>query len=186
MGNGEVIAKKTYLEKSRRGDQHHERLSKLLDVFVNLRLAHAAAAAAADARRLLEHLDDERPVVGQETAGGDERGDALWAPGEHRGGDEARHAHQEGVVPLERARGGSRIVAAAARGSEVEVRVRREQARELDGAEQVVLDHMLGARAGLAEGLEERELGAPEELRVGIVCAVCDGVSTMMLVEKEN
>lgn len=124
-------------------------------MFLNLllaRAAHAAHAATAYARGLLEHLDNERPVVGEEATGGDERGDALGPPGEHRGADEACHAHQEGVVPLERAGEGG--IAAAARGSEVEVRVRREQARQLHRAEQVVLDHVLGARAGLAEGLE--------------------------------
>lgn len=96
------------LEEPRRGDEHHERLSQLPDGVLeeHRRLlvvvsTTALADIAADARAALESLHDEHPMLGEEAARGALRDAALRSPREHGGADDAGHAHEQRVVPLQ-------------------------------------------------------------------------------------
>jgi hypothetical protein len=102
-------------------------------------------------------------MLEQEPAGG-ALGDAALGPArEDGGGDDARHADKQAVVLLQRRRVGR---------LDLQLRVRGEQARELDRVEEVGLEDVLGAGAGLADGEDEGQLGTPKELQFGVFCFV--------------
>lgn len=103
-------------------------------------------------------------MLGEEAARGALGDAALRAPRENGGADDARHAHEEGVVPLERGGPGDVLE---------ELRVRGEERRLLDGREEVRLQGVLGALARLADGQDKGEPGVPEELGVGVPCFGC-------------
>ena len=154
-GRGHLLLE---LEEPRCCDEHHERLGQLLDsaleqlrrLPVPVRATNANASTtpgdsrpAADAGAALEGLHDEHPMLGEEAARGALRDAALRAAGEHGGTDDARHAHQQRVVPLQ-CGGAGRVLE--------ELRVRSEEARLLNGREEVGLQGVLGALARLADG----------------------------------
>lgn len=160
LGAGHLLLE---LEEPRSGDEHHERLGQLLDgvlegarrllvvdAVTTLNTTTPDSTTPADAGAALQRLHDKHPMLREEPAGRALRDAALRAPGQDRGADGAGHAHQQRVVPLEP----GRVLE--------ELRVRAKQARLLDRREQVRLQGVLGAVAGLADGQEQGEPRVPE------------------------
>lgn len=129
------------LQEPRRRDNHHQRIRQLLDSGVE----SIVARRATNARTALQRMRNQHAVVGEELP---PLGDVVAAAAEEGSPNDAGNLGEEVVVLLE----GGRVL-----GVGLEFGVGGEEARELDGAEEVGVDDVFGAGAGLGELEEEGE-----------------------------
>lgn len=78
-----------HLKVPRSCDQHHERLSQIIDILLQLQ---ACLCDMTYPRALLKDMHNQHPVFGKEAPGRALRGGALRAACKHRRANDARHA----------------------------------------------------------------------------------------------
>lgn len=133
----------TYLQEASRGNHNHEPIGKVANLLIQCLVAHTPA----DASTSLECMRHQHPVVGEEFAPLD---NVMASPAEEGGANDTNDFCQEIIVLLQ----GTRVLHIT-----LQLRVGREETASVNRAEEVGIEDVFGAVAGLGHLEEQRKTG---------------------------